>query len=261
MEAIRSALLAAACAMAGMPAAAASGEGGISCSSPLMLPASMATASPPIHQDPGCLIDAAAAFPANARIIDLRSRAEYSRLHIPGAANQPLHSLLGAGTEPMIVYDGSRFRPDALQLCERLARYGVRDFKVIDGGIAAWAQSRRPDSALDLSRLSDAEASAAILAGTAAIVPLSEGFAPVLRTMDLPATHGHAGAGMQTVLLATPDNAHVRIAPRLARRSGQAPTLHWTGTPEQLARILEVRRAQDRRLRQGPMVDTGCPGL
>ncbi|MEN5061042.1 rhodanese-like domain-containing protein, partial [Luteimonas sp. TWI1416] len=133
------------------------------------------------HLGANCLIDAAARRPAGAKIVDIRSRAEYSPLHIPGAVNQPLQSLMNAGAGSLIVYDNGRFRSDSLQLCNRLARYGVRDFKVIDGGIAAWAQSARAPGAPDVSRLSDAEVSAALVAGGSKIVPLAGSFSTILR--------------------------------------------------------------------------------
>lgn len=258
MDIVRILLLAA---VAVMPLTAACESDTVSCSASSTPLVAEAPISATIHQDSTCLIDAAAGFPSDARIVDVRSRPDYARLHIPGAINQPLHSLLNAGAGPVIVYDGSRFRPDALQLCERLKRYGVRDFRVVDGGIAAWAQSRSPGDALDVSRLSDGEVSAAIMAGTSTIVPLHDGFPSVLRTLGVELGAANAGTTGSTILLASPGTGHERIASRLRRRTGQSPVLHWTGTPDQLAGILEVRQAQNQRLRQGPMVDTRCPGL
>ncbi|MCD9026852.1 rhodanese-like domain-containing protein [Luteimonas sp. BDR2-5] len=219
--------------------------------------------SPPRNDRQGanCLIDAAAPFPSTARIIDIRGRAEYSQIHIPNAANQPLQSLLNAPAGQLIVYDNGRFRSDALQLCERLTRYGVRDFKVIDGGIAAWAQSSRAQGVLDVSRLSDTEASAALVAGNSAVVTLSGGFPSVLRGHGIGVSAANPSSSGRTIILAEPGTSHDQISARLARRNGQNTAFYWTGSPEQLANLISAHLAQDQRRRQGPMVNPNCPGL
>lgn len=213
------------------------------------------------RQEANCLIDAAARLPATARVVDIRDRAEYSQLHIPGAVNQPLHSLRSANSGPLIVYDNGRFRSDALQLCERLSRYGVRDFKVIDGGIAAWAQSTRAQGVLDVSRLSDTEASAALVAGTSAVVTLSGSFPPVLRSHGIDVSAANPSSSGRTIVLAEPGTSHEQMAGRLVRRNGQNTTFYWTGSAGQLANLIGVHLAQDQRRRQGPMVNPNCPGL
>lgn len=231
---------------------------GMSCAAPAAQAAADTPAAPPIPDDAACLIDAASPLPRDARLLDLRSQQEHAQLHIPGAINQPLHSLLNAAPRPVVVYDGGRLRSDALLLCERLARYGIRDARVIQGGIAAWAQSRQPASALDASRLSDAEAAAAVVAG-ASVVALADDLAATLRALGI--ASGNGTRGRQTVLLADPNTARDRIASWLVRRPGQDPVLYWIGTPAQLSGIVGTHLAQEQRRLQGPMVDSRCPGL
>lgn len=233
-------------------------RGAVPCTAAAAQTAAVPPAEVQIRDDASCLIDAAAPLPHGARLLDLRSQHDYARLHIPGAINQPLHSLLNAPPGAMVVYDGGRLRGDALLLCERLARYGLRDARVIRGGIAAWAQSRRPASAFEASRLSDAEAAAALVAG-AAVVTLGDGFTAALRALGVDVTPGtHA---RQTILLAGPGTAPERITSRLVRRAGQDPVLYWMGTPAQLSGIVGSHLAREERRLQGPMVDSRCPGL
>jgi len=208
-----------------------------------------------------CLIDAAARLPDGAKIVDIRSRAEYSQLHIPGSVNQPLQSLMNAGAGPLIIYDNGRFRSDSLQLCERLSRYGVRDFKVIDGGIAAWAQSTRAPGAPDVSRLSDTEASAALVAGGSTIVPLASSFSTILRDRGLGTSANGANPSGRTIILAEPGTDRHLVTAKLARRAGQNTTLYWTGTPDRLASLIGTHLVQEQRRQQGPMVSSTCPGF
>lgn len=213
------------------------------------------------HLGANCLIDATARLPLGAKIIDIRSRAEHSQLHIPGSLNQPLQSLMNAGAGPLIVYDNGRFRSDALQLCERLSRYGMRDFKVIDGGIAAWAQSTSAPGTLDVSRLSDTEVSAALVAGGSTIVPLASGFSIILRDRGLGMPAASANPSGRTIILAEPSTERNLITAKLARRAGQNTTLYWTGTPDRLANLIGAHLAQEQRRQQGPMVSSTCPGF
>lgn len=210
-------------------------------------------------QATACLVDAASPLPSLARIIDVRSRVEYSQFHISNALNQPPHSLVNTRAGPLVVYDSGHFRSDALQLCERLERYGLQDFKVIDGGIAAWVQSRGEQGALAVSRLSDAEASAALAAGTSAVLTLSESFLPVLRSNGITVSAANPSPSGRTIILAVP-GSHDRIAGRLRRRAGQNTVFYWMGNADQLAGIIGAHLAQDRRRRQGPMVSPNCPG-
>lgn len=168
---------------------------------------------------------------------------------------------MNAGAGPLIVYDNGRFRSDSLQLCERLSRYGVRDFKVIDGGIAAWAQSTRAPGAPDVSRLSDTEASAALVAGGSTIVPLAGSFSTILRDRGLGTSATGANPSGRTIVLAEPSADRNLIAAKLTRRAGQNTTLYWTGTPDRLASLIGTHLAQEQRRQQGPMVSSTCPGF
>ncbi|KAF1703327.1 hypothetical protein CSC68_04435 [Pseudoxanthomonas suwonensis] len=196
---------------------------------------------------------------AGARLVDVRDRAEYSRLHIPGAENLPLQSLPNARGSSLVVYDGGRLRADALVLCERLHRYGLRDFKVIDGGIAAWAQSQRRTEALDASRLTDVEVAAALAAGQDRVVAHSDGLSAILKKHAIAA--GGTSKNGRTIVLGHGDLPRDRLLATLSRRSGGNIALYWTGAPEQLDAAIARHKAQESRRLDGPMVDYRCPGL
>lgn len=222
-------------------------------------PATPPAPAPQVQQGAACLVDAAAPTPAGARLVDVRDRAEYSRLHIPGAENLPLQSLPNARGSSLVVYDGGRLRADALVLCERLHRYGLRDFKVIDGGIAAWAQSQRRTEALDASRLTDVEVAAALAAGQDRVVAHSDGLSAILKKHAIAA--GGTSKNGRTIVLGHGDLPRDRLLATLSRRSGGNIALYWTGAPEQLDAAIARHKAQESRRLDGPMVDYRCPGL
>jgi rhodanese-related sulfurtransferase len=79
-------------------------------------------------------------------VIDVRTRREYSAGHVPGAMNQPLHSLLLSAAdlplgrdEPVIVYCGHG--PRARIAAVMLRRAGFRRIELLEGHMAGWRQA------------------------------------------------------------------------------------------------------------------------
>jgi len=208
-----------------------------------------------------CLIDVARALPTNAQVVDVRTVAEHSSLSIPGSVNRPLQSLVNTGHDALVVYDGGRLRSDSLALCERLRRYGLRNFQVIDGGIAAWAQMHHPSAALAVSRLSDAEASAALIAGGSKVVVHSEALLAVLKKHSVDVAPKGNDSSRRTLILAGEIVDHDRLEAELARKTGENTALYWIGAPQELDSLIASHLAQDARRRNGPMVNYNCPGL
>src|SRR5688572_15066062 len=96
------------------------------------------SASPPAPEDGSCLINARAVG-ASSEIYDLRSRSEYLAYHVSGARHSSaaeLPKVLPGTGNTVVVYDSGKFRSDAFLLCERLRSSGLKNFRIIDGGVA-----------------------------------------------------------------------------------------------------------------------------
>lgn len=85
----------------------------------------------------------------NARVIDVRTPAEFRAEHIPGARNVPLdllrahsHHLTGAHDDPLLLVCGSGARAEEAR--RLLAGTELGDPVVLDGGMAAWRQQGGP---------------------------------------------------------------------------------------------------------------------
>lgn len=78
---------------------------------------------------------------AGAKLIDIRSRDEYAREHIPGAANVPVAELnrLEAGDGPIVFHCRSGARTEAN--ASRLAAAAGASCYAIEGGIEAWRRA------------------------------------------------------------------------------------------------------------------------
>lgn len=200
-----------------------------------------------------CLVSAAQLKPG-ATLIDLRSSQAYTAFHIPGANNQQLNQLLSQRPRDAVVYDGGRLAQDGALLCERLQRYGLDNVRVLEGGIAAWAQLNRDTHALALSRLDDGEITSALLAGRTPVVALSPGFDAVMA--GLPAQTPRSGA--QQLVLAS---SAAEIPARLAQRRGGKTLLYWVGEPQRLQSLLQTLLAQDRKREMGPGYSPTCSAL
>lgn len=85
----------------------------------------------------------------NARVIDVRTPAEFESVHIPGSYNVPLDllsehrdELRAKVDEPVILVCGSGAR--AQQADTTLRSTGLDRLTVLDGGIQAWEQHGKP---------------------------------------------------------------------------------------------------------------------
>jgi rhodanese-related sulfurtransferase len=229
---------------------------------PLMagLPLPTKAATPRVVTDPSCLI-AASAVTATDRIYDLRERDEYVRFHLPAAEHATAGSLAttpGIEKKPVIVYESGRFRSDAFLLCDRLRHAGVAQVKVIDGGIAAWAQRRAAAELVALNRLSDTDVPTALLDATpGTVVVLSESLRPVLRELALASDVPPKKPGARALLLADPQTPIATVQARLSK----APALYWVGTGERLRQLLTRQLAQENKRQAGPAESTLCSAL
>ena len=86
---------------------------------------------------------------ADVRILDVRTPAEFESAHIPGAYNVPLDTLGEHAaelerhlSEPVMLVCRSGAR--ASQACDRLAATGMANLHILDGGMQAWDDGRRP---------------------------------------------------------------------------------------------------------------------
>lgn len=84
-----------------------------------------------------------------ARVLDVRTPAEFESAHIPGSYNVPLDMLAGQVERlerelrtpvTLVCRTGAR----ATQACDTLAAAGVSKLHILDGGIQAWDDGRRP---------------------------------------------------------------------------------------------------------------------
>ena len=78
-------------------------------------------------------------------VVDVRTRREFQRGHVPGAINHPLHSLLlhpadlpAALDEPVVVYCGHG--PRARMAAAMMRRAGFRRIDLLDGHMARWRE-------------------------------------------------------------------------------------------------------------------------
>lgn len=215
------------------------------------------TASVPgFADDRSCLV-APSAVKDSAPIFDLRGRAEFLEFHVPGASHSSVHELAaraGLGDQPVFVYEGGRFRSDALQLCDRLRRAGLMRAKVIDGGIAAWAQTHGRAESLAVSRLADSEVSAALLDPDNATRALAGSLGATVARLS-----GRKSKGHRLVLVADPGTPIASIQSRLS--SKDQVTFYWIGTDERLNSLLDAQRAHLHKRDAGPALPKACGTL
>ncbi|MFP3901716.1 MAG: rhodanese-like domain-containing protein [Acidimicrobiia bacterium] len=84
-----------------------------------------------------------------ARVLDVRTPAEFESVHIPGSYNVPLDMLADHVDRlerdlrvpvALVCRTGAR----ATQACDRLTAAGMSNLHVLEGGIRAWDDGRRP---------------------------------------------------------------------------------------------------------------------
>ncbi|MCW0203582.1 rhodanese-like domain-containing protein [Rhodanobacter thiooxydans] len=204
-----------------------------------------------------CLVKAHALDSHGTDIFDLRDRSHFLEFHVPGARQATITELVtrpGTGSRPTVVYDGGRFRSDALQLCDRLRHAGFHQVHVVDGGIAAWAQLHGLPEAMTLNRLSDTDVAAALAEPGSRPVVLDESLRSVL-----PVPEDAAPASAERVIvLVTAATAQSAIRARLKKG---ITTLYWSGTAERLRQLLDTQLAQNRKRLDGPAVSKACNAL
>jgi rhodanese-related sulfurtransferase len=230
---------------------------------PLLVLAARNKAPPPSAPDvssngDSCLAKAHALDAGGAEIFDLRERARFLEFHVPGARQATITELVirpETGSRPMIVYDGGRFRSDALQLCDRLRHAGFRQVHVVDGGIAAWAQLHALPEALALNRLSDADVAAALAEPGSRPVVLDDSLRSALPSAKPAVNPAHTE---RVIVLATATTPQSAIRARLKKG---ITTLYWSGSPERLRQLLQTQLAQDRKRLAGPAVSKACSAL
>ncbi|MET3930815.1 rhodanese-like domain-containing protein [Lysobacter soli] len=215
--------------------------------------------TPAAPEDRTCLVDVRAIGTGRA-LYDVRSRADYLAFHLAGAQHATvaeLSRLLRDRPENVVLYDGGKFRSDTFLLCKRLRDEGLRNFKIIDGGIAAWAQAQARPERVALSRLSDADIAAALSDRASLAVPLDNGFAPVLAEHRI--RMAAKGATGRRILVATASTPTARLESSMDGKG--SPTLVWTGDPDRLVALIHAHLRQDQKRVAGPVQSTACSAL
>jgi rhodanese-related sulfurtransferase len=201
-----------------------------------------------------CLVAAAALDAPGAEIVDLRERERFLAFHVPGARQGSLTELMvrpGGRDRAVVLYDGGRFHADALQLCTRLRHAGLRKARVVDGGIAAWAQLHDQRMALTVNRLADAEVAAALGEPGSQAIALSSSLRFAVRG-------AHTSPPGRRIVLADAGTPASRIQPLLGK--GWV-TFYWIGSARRLHELLDTQLAQERKRLQGPGVRNTCSAL
>ncbi len=206
----------------------------------------------------GCLVDAGA-IGKEAKIVDLRSREEYATFHIPGADNQPMTALMNYGSKKAVIYDSGKLQQDAQLLCERAARYGLKQVQVVDGGLAAWSQLYAPAHALEASRLNDAEVSSALLANESQVLSLSAEFGAMLKSIQ--SSPAARGASRRLIILASSPAQLPQVQKQLTRKPGGRTALYWIGDAARLQTLISNHVAQDQKRLEGRGHSSTCSSL
>ena len=214
--------------------------------------------SPTVPEDRSCLVDVRSM--GTATLYDVRSRGEYLSFHITGAGHASvaeLSRLLRDQQARVVVYEGGKFPSDAFLLCKRLRDEGLRNFRILEGGIAAWAQAQARPERLALSRLSDTEIAAALSDRTSVAVPLGDGFASVLNEHRI--RLASKGATGRRILIADASTPAARLESSMGGKS--APTLYWSGDRDRLVALIHSHLRQDQKRIAGPVQSTACSAL
>jgi len=219
-------------------------------------------AAPPesIRKDLSCLVDAGSSSLSKASIIDLRERSEFLKFHIPGSESLSIAALITrprSNTGPVVVYDSGKFQSDAYLLCDRLRRAGMQNFKIMDGGIAAWTQLQGSSEKLGASQLSDQEVATALLDSGNAAALISASFQPVLKEHGIKIR----AAGSRKILLGETGTEASDLRQKLVLQPGGSTTLFWLGSKERLSQLLGNHLAQEQKRLSGPSQSQGCGTL
>ena len=114
-------------------------------------------------------VEARARLEAGARLIDIRSPAEFAREHVPGSLNIPqetlAHADLPSGPLIFTCRSGARTGGCARQIADRAGPTAA----ILSGGVAAWAAAGLPVS-VDRSRPIDLMRQVQITAGSLVLI-------------------------------------------------------------------------------------------
>lgn len=126
-------------------------------------------------------------------LIDVRTPAEFSQVHVPGARNLPLGELRASHVAPdrpvyLLCHSGARARNAAAQL----AAEGVTEPVVVEGGTQAWLDAGLP-VARGTGRVISLERQVRIAAGSLVLLGVGLGFLAHPAFFALP---GLVGAGL-----------------------------------------------------------------
>jgi len=86
------------------------------------------------------------ATPDGSQLLDVREYAEYAQEHIPGFTLAPLSGLevhARALNREQTVYVICHWGNRSFQAAKKLAAWGFRDVRVVDGGLLAWRAAGR----------------------------------------------------------------------------------------------------------------------
>jgi len=204
----------------------------------------------------GCLVPVRA-LRAGIRLYDLRERGDFVEFHVPGAEYArvaELASMPRTDGGDFVAYDAGRFRADALATCARLRAHGLKKARVLDGGIAAWAQVHDRSRALQLNRLDDAELAAVVADPGTRTVALA---APLQAALG--AVPAKAGAAPQRIVVLADEQ--VPLATIEAKLAAAPGTLYWIGPATRLQALVAAQVALERKLDAGPAERSACAAL
>lgn len=219
-----------------------------------------APATPEVARDRTCLATAADLRDPARRIFDLRSRGDYLAFHAPRAEHASVSALVSIAKStpsPLIAYDSGKFTSDAFLLCQRLRNAGVRTVKIVDGGIAGWAQVHEPSKTAQTNRLSDAEMSAAVADGATGTYAMTPRLREVLKEHGVKVSPTFV-KGQHRIVVADTSTPMARIQ---ALMTGPRPVLYWIGGEGDLVASLHAHYAQDRKRVAGPAESSVCGSL
>lgn len=222
-------------------------------------PAVKAPSAPVTADENDCLTDANAMNKGD--VFDLRSRAEFIEFHVPGAQHSTVAVLTTsplAANQNIILYDSGKFRSDAFMLCSRLRRAGLKRFKIVDGGVAAWTQQQHQPEKLALSRLSDAEVSAALFDPQIAAIALTASLKLVLKEHRIRQTADRVHAARK-IFIVDPSTPVTQIDALLDGKN--ATSFYWIGDHQKLVGLLHAHLAQDQKRVAGPAESRTCSAL
>ncbi len=135
--------------------------------------------------------------------------------------------------------------------------------RLIDGGIAAWAQAHDPARAVAVSGLADTEVVAALSDPKMRATTLGAAMGKVLAEHRIGA--GAAAKPDRRIVVADLSTPMTEIESKLAGEPGTAfapgTAFYWSGTPERLRELIHAHLLIDRKRIAGPAQSATCSAL